>query len=287
MRAGQLQAQKISVTAALGAILISIGWARPAEAETVTVAVVQDGPSTESEFVSRIEAELGKFVSADKTFAFKADPSFDAGWDPERAEVVVQAALADSEVDLVLGIGSLVTYAAADMDLGKPFVSTFVQRADVLGFPYSEAGRSEKENFSFMVAPQRADRDVHAFRELVPFKKLHVAVTAADLAYADGVVAKRLEEYGRELDREIIPVPVTDNVPASLSKFDADVEAVYLTRMAGFSLDQRSAFIRGLTARKVPTFSMLGHADVESGALAALSPDQGSNQGADQATSEP
>ena len=49
--------------------------------------------------------------------------------------------------------------------------------------------------------------------------------------------------------------------------------AVYLTRLQRLSSEQRRALIDGLNAAGVPTFSMLGHQDVELGALAGVTPD--------------
>ena len=162
------------------------------------------------------------------------------------------------------------TYAAAELDLTKPFVSIFVQRADVLRLPYSEEGRSLKENFSFIVVPQRVERDLRTFQDLVPFETLHVAVTAEDLEYADGVLTERIDEYAGKLGLQIVLVSVTEDVTESISRFGDGVEAVYITRLTRPSPDARSRFIQDLTVRKIPTFSMLGHDDVERGALAIL-----------------
>ena len=78
-----LQPRKASKPILLVFSLLSIcclSLSAPAEAATFTVAVVRDGPSAEDEFLPRIEAELGQFVSVDRTIRFKPD----AAWDPAR-----------------------------------------------------------------------------------------------------------------------------------------------------------------------------------------------------------
>jgi hypothetical protein len=102
-------------------------------AREITIAVVKDGPSSEEQLVNKIESELKRLVKDDATIRFKMDPSFDAGWDQGRIPGVIQNAQRDQSVDLILAVGVLVTRAAANPDLilSKPFVSTFVQRADL------------------------------------------------------------------------------------------------------------------------------------------------------------
>jgi outer membrane protein TolC len=247
--------------------------AAPAAAAELTVAVVRDGPGPEDRLVGLIEDELVNHTPRGTTVRFKADPAFDAGWSYDKAAGALQAAFDDDEVDMVLAVGSLVTHAAARSaePLSKPVVSSFVQRADIFDLPYSEDGESLKENFSFVVIPQRAGADARAFRELLHFKTLHAAVTPVDLHNLEEL-SEGLKRYERELGLEIVLVPVTTDIPASMHLFRA-ATAVYLTRLQRLTTGQRRDLIGRLNEAGVPTFSMLGHTDVELGALAGVTPD--------------
>jgi len=205
--------------------------AAPVAAAEVTIAVVRDGPGPEERLVGLIEEELANHTPRGTTVRFKADPAFDAGWSYDNAAGALQAAFDDGEVDLVLAVGSLVTYAAARSEepLSKPVVSSFVQRADVFNLPYSEDGESLKENLSFVVIPQRAGADVKTLRELLPFDALHVAVTPEDLNNFEELV-EGLKRYERELGLEIVIVPVTTDVSESMAML-RKARAVYLTRL--------------------------------------------------------
>jgi len=243
-----------------------------AEARTVTIAVVRDGPSVEDALLPLVEEELGRLTDAE--LIFKQAPEFDAGWDGTRMRSVIENALRDREVDMILGVGALVTQEAAreGLRLTKPFVSTFVQRADIPKLPYSDDDRTLKDNLSLIVIPERVERDLATLQRLVPFERLHVAVDTAEGDYLEELDAV-LGEYGRELGFELIAIPVTDDIEQTLGGLGEGVEVVYLTRMPRLSLEMRKSFIDELTARGIPTFSMLGHPDVELGALAALTPD--------------
>lgn len=244
-----------------------------ATAADVTIAVVRDGPGPQDRLAGLIEQELANHAPNGVTVRFKSAPAFDAGWDYAAAPGALQAAFDDAEVDLVLAVGSLVTFAAArsETPLEKPVISTYVQRADVFKLPYSDEGESLKPNLNFVVIPQRSSADVRAFRELLKFDTLHVAVTPEDMISRDEVAAS-LERYESELGIKIIVVPVSPDDSASIDPL-GDATAVYLTRLQRFTTDQRRELIEKLNQRKIPTFSMLGHSDVELGALAGVTPE--------------
>jgi outer membrane protein TolC len=246
----------------------------PGRAPDVVIAVVRDGPPVDEDIAQLIDEELGLHLPPGTRVTFKTDPSFDAGWQPGKAATVLGNALADPETDLVLAVGSLVTVAAArdDVRLTKPVVSTFIQRADVFRLPYTEGDRSLKENLSFMVIPQRVERDFEAFRRLVSFRTLVVLAAAEDLEML-GDVSQKLADYRQRLGIEMQVHPVTPDVDDALVHLPEGTEAIYLTRMPRLSREDRSRLIEGLGAREIPTFSMLGRPDVEMGALAALTPD--------------
>jgi outer membrane protein TolC/ABC-type uncharacterized transport system substrate-binding protein len=242
-------------------------------AREITIAVVKDGQSSEEQLVDKIEVELKRLVKEDATIIFKTDPSFDAEWDPQRIPDVLQNALNDRSVDMILAVGSLVTRAAADpgLPLSKPFVSTFVQRADLTGMPYQK-DRPPKKNFSMIMIPQRAERDILAFSGLVNFNQLVVGVTSAEESISiDSQTG--LKRYEDSLGIKIEIVPISDDIKSSLSVLEQDTEAFFLTRLSHLTDAQRKELVAELNARKIPTFSLLGLPDVELGVLAGLAPD--------------
>lgn len=244
-----------------------------AEARTVTIAVLRDGETPQDDLLSRIERELGQQVASGVDVVFKSDPAFDAGWDAARMTTVIENALRDREVDMILGLGALVTQAAArpDLELTKPFVSALVQREDLFEIPHEGDG-SLKKNLSFILAPQALNSDIEAFRELVPITTLHVVVGKTMAEQLD-IIRERLGEYEEKLGVTIVPVPISDDIEGSVASLGDEVEGVYLTATPHLSSEQRQSLIDRLNSRGYPTFSAVGHADVELGAMAAISPD--------------
>jgi ABC-type uncharacterized transport system substrate-binding protein len=254
-------------------LIFTICFIISSQAREITVAVVKDGPSSEEQLVNKIESELNRLVKGDATIRFKTDPSFDAGWDQGRIPGVIQNALRDPSVDMILAVGSLVTRAAANPDLilSKPFVSTFVQRADLTGMPYKK-DRPPKKNFSMIMIPQRAERDIRAFSQIVDFEKLLVGITSAEESIAvDSQIG--LKRYEDSLGVKIEIISISDNITSSLAVLGDDAKAFLLTRLSNLTSIQRKELIDELNARKIPTFSLFGLPDVEMGVLAALAPD--------------
>ncbi len=240
----------------------------------VVVGVVRDGPPPDEDLVARVEAELSKQLPNGMVVELKQEPSFNAGWDTSRIAAALQSALEDPEVDYILADGLYVTLEAAreGVQLGKPVVSTFVQRADLFRLPYTEGDRSLKENLSFTVLPQRLQNDIETFREMIPFESLHVTLDADDMQLMPGL-ASGLEELEREMGLDIRFALTSDNLSDILASVDESIEAVYLTRTPRLSFSQRQQLITGLTQKGIPTFSLLGHPDVRLGALAGMTPD--------------
>jgi outer membrane protein len=242
------------------------------ESGEVVIAVVRDGPPSGQDIVPMIEEELALHLPRGTVARFTMGPAFDAGWDPQRIESALTKALGDPESDLVLVTGSLGTVAAAGMELNKPVVSSFLQRADLYPLPFADEDRSPLDNMVFMVQSQRAARDVEVFRSLAVFDTLAVLVGAEDVPLL-GMAEPRLDGAPEMTGLQLEVVAVSPDTDATLANLPADIEAAYLTALPRLSPSARQALIDGLTEKGIVTFSMLGHPDVEAGAFAGLTPD--------------
>jgi len=243
-----------------------------AETGEVVIAVVRDGPPPGEDVVPLIEEELALHLPRRTAARFKIDPGFDAGWDPQLIDGALAKALHDPETDLVLVTGSLGTVAAADMELTKPVVSAFLQRADLYPLPFADQDRSLLDNLVFLVQSRRAAREVEVFRSLADFDTLHVLVGAEEvslLRMAEPKLDAESETAGLRLEF----VSVSPNVDSMLASLPAGAEAAYLTALPRLRPSARKRLIDGLTEKGIATFSSLGHPDVEAGALAGLTPD--------------
>jgi hypothetical protein len=119
------------------------------------------------------------------------------------------------------------------------------------------------------VIPQRIQSDLETFLSLLHPQSIHVFISSDDMELVPGL-ASGLEALERSLGVDIRFTLVVDNVTDVLSSLDENMEAAYLTRMPRLSRSERQEVIEALTNRGVPTFSLVGHTDVDLGALAAL-----------------
>lgn len=250
---------------------LSVG---PVSARTITVGVVQDGPVAGVDLVPGIEDELNNLVASDITVRFKAAPEFDGGWDGMGVRTALESALRDPEVDIVLGAGYVVTVMAArdDVELTKPFVSASIHRADIPDLPLGEDGHWLKQNFSATVLAVRTERDMEGLERILVFDTLYIAIDPLHVNYVTGL-KEAIDDYEREYGFATKLVPVSGDVQGVLAGLPDGVKILYLTDLPRLSEAERSELINGLTSRGIATFSMMGRADVELGALVATIPD--------------
>lgn len=262
-----------TLTLAVAIVLMLLALTGATEAREVTIAVVRDGPGPRESIVEAVKDELGPHLRRDATVQFKTDPAFDAGWDPGQVPETLRNALDDPEVDIVLAMGfrGLSEAARPGVELTKPVICAFVQSADVFDLAYGQADRSTKANLSIVAVPKRSEQDIRRFRELVGFRKLTIAVTAETLAEFPAIRDEGAE-IERRLEVEIEFVGVGSDIDRAIPELTA-AEAVYLTQLDRLDAPARQRLFEALNARKIPTFSARGHADVHLGALAGQTPD--------------
>jgi len=254
------------VAVLLSAVFLTAG--AEAAAKKITIAVVRDGPSEANEIVDKIRPELQHLLGEDYEVTFDMSVDYGAGWDPQRVPAVIEKAMSNRRVDIVLGIGWMVTQAAAqpNFKLTKPFVSATLLDGDIPKLEFAE-DRTLKDNLSLVVRPQRIETEVELVRRLMKPDRIHVVMGKE---FYDNIpnVQSALEAYGRAAGIELIPVPVPADWKPALDQLGPDVEMVFFARTPRLSRANRAAFVEALNKRKIPTFSGVGPSDLEIGMLA-------------------
>lgn len=248
------------------------GALEPVRDTPVTIAVVVDGPSPGDTILASIEREVAAILGArGERAVFKKAPEFDAGWDADRMEPALRAALDDPDVDVILTPGVLITQAATRIELAKPVISGYVQRLDLFHVADARGDRSTKPNLNFMLIANRAEGDIRELLDLVPAEQIHVLIDAKMLDELAPLVGE-IEALEGATETELIPVPVGTDVDAVLNAL-GDAQAAILTHLPRLTIDEHLRLIGGLNDRRIPTFSVEGHGDVFRGALAARTPE--------------
>ncbi len=225
----------------------------------INIAVVRDGPTSNLEITELIKPELLHLLGDDYSFSFVESSDFNAQWDPNKFRSVVENALNDEKVDIILGVGAMVTQEAAsdDLVLTKPFVSAMLLTGDVPPLPFSTEDYSLKENLILVILPTASDKDFEVFNKLIQFDTLHFGVPIEELNYLKNTLSK-IDTYSKEIGIAIIPVPISKDIKKTIAALPVRSQAFYYLRTPRLSVAERKELIDSLISRKIPVFSGLG-----------------------------
>jgi outer membrane protein len=248
------------------AALILLAFVSGAVAREIRVAVVTDGPAGRQVFSAEaIEKEIANVASQDFTIVLPAASRFTGDWSLEGANAALDRALADRDVDLVITLGILTSQQAARRaTLPKPVIAPLVIDPILQGYPLVE-GRSGRRNFTYVAYFQSVANEVRAFHDIVGFRYL-VALVDDSLLGALPQLAAKATELAATLNVRIGLVRVGSDVNAALASIPEGADAIYVTPLR-FDSAQVRELARGLAARKLPTFSVVGRSEVEAGML--------------------
>lgn len=217
------------------------------------------------------------------TLQFVADAywtpgNFDPALRPAVREAISQRLRDQHDLDLMIAMG---TWAGQDMAaLGAPIPTIVASTSDAVGAHIvASATDSGLDNLHARVQPERYQRQVRLFHDIVRFKTLglvyedspegrtYAAVPAVDqVAAEDGfkVESCTTGESGIDIAQ------ATRNMLACYRDLAGRVDAVYVTVHRTVTSDTIGEVAGLLRQAKVPSFAMLGSAQVQAGLLMSL-----------------
>jgi outer membrane protein TolC/ABC-type uncharacterized transport system substrate-binding protein len=240
-----------------------------AQTTHVRVAVVTDGATGREWFsAAMIERELANVIGSDMDITLLASKRSAGNWTLAGVDAALDRALADKDVDVVLALGVLASQQAAHRArLQKPVIAPLVIDPILQGYPLTE-GTSGRKNFTYVADFQGLRDDVATFHRIIGFKHL-VALIDDQLFRALPDLHKKADQLAATLATRISLVRVTNDPAAALASLPADTDAVYVTGLLQFSEDDMRELARGLAARRLPSFSVMGRSEIENGLLLA------------------
>jgi len=240
-----------------------------AQTPRVRVAIVTDGPVDRELFSAAvIEREVANVTSDERGIALPQNKRFRGDWTLGGINAALDRALNDKDVDVVLALGVLSSQEAAHRQrLSKPVIAALVVDPMVQGYPLVE-GTSGRKNFTYIADFQGLRDEVTAFRRVVEFK--HLAVFVDDLlARSLPDLDKQAEALATALSARVSIVRVTDDPASALATLPADADAVLVTGLLRFNDERIRELARGLAAKRLPSFSIIGRTEIEDGLLLA------------------
>jgi outer membrane protein TolC len=242
--------------------------------DPVRIAVLIDGPWDRNEAVLAIFRQEIVALLGDEFGCNVPDGDVHvADWSLAGIDAAIDSALADPDVDVVLGLGVLTSDRLLQRThLPKPAVAPFVIDGEVQGAPLAN-GRSGVENLSYITSVSHFRRDLDTFLRIVRFRKLAVLVTGAVERSISGM-PERTRAIAAERGVDATVVAVTSSAADALAALPAGTEAVYVAPLLRLPDPEFAALVAGLTERRLPSFSLLGRGEVERGILAGLTPEE-------------
>jgi ABC-type uncharacterized transport system substrate-binding protein len=217
------------------------------------------------------------------TLEFVADAwwqpgNFDAAKRPAVRQAIEDRIRQRGDIDLIIAMGTL---AGQDMaTLGAPVATVVASTSDAVGAHIVKSAEdSGLDKLHARVQPERYQRQVRLFHEIVPFKTL-------GLVYEDSpegrtyAAVDAVDQVARELHftvrRCLAPANGIDQQAATRNVLDcyrqlgSQVDAVYVTVHRGITPDTIGDVAKVLREARVPSFSMLGSEEVKQGLLMSL-----------------
>ena len=217
------------------------------------------------------------------TLEFVADAwwqpgNFDPAQRPVVREAIRQRLLERHDIDLMLAMG---TWAGQDMvALGVPVPTVVASASDAVGARIvASASDSGLDNLHARVQPERYQRQVQLFFDIVKFKTLGM-VYEDSLEGRSYAAVPAVEQAARKDGfqmvscttgtNELTTAQATQNVIECYRKLSNEVDAVYVTTHRGITSENIGEIASVLRKAKVPSFAMLDSAQVRAGLLMSL-----------------
>ncbi len=219
-----------------------------------------------------------------RTVEFVADARWQPGNFDNEKRPQVRAAIAERlekkhDLDLIIAMG---TWAGQDMRaIGPPIPTVVGSTSDPLAAGIADSVQdSGRDNLHTRIEPQRYQRQLRLFHEIVPFKRLGIVYedSEAGRTYA---ALKAVEQVSHQLGFAIEPChapsssvsteqAITNALDCYRTLSRRRVDAVYVTSHRGVTPDSIHDVAKILAQAKIPSFSMAGSKEVRDGILLSL-----------------
>ncbi|CUJ46265.1 ABC-type uncharacterized transport system%2C periplasmic component [Achromobacter xylosoxidans] len=204
--------------------------------------------------------------------------NFDAAQRPAVRESIKQRLEGRKDIDLIIAMG---TWAGQDMaGLGAPVPTIVASTSDAVGARITRSAQdSGLDNLHARVQPERYQRQVRLFHEIVPFKRLGLVYEDSPEGRTYSAV-EAVEQVAREQGFKVLscnapsngiaPEVATRNALECYARLAPQIDAAYVTVHRGVTPTSIDTVAEILRQARVPSFSMLGSEEVKHGLLLSL-----------------
>jgi len=251
--------------------LAELGWIEP-----LTI------PQYEDKDMGKLWAWLSANVRS-KYLEFTADAYYSCNWKKEIREqtkqTIIRRLKESKDIDLMIAMGTQAGQDLANSEHSVPTIVCSVSDA-VASKIIPGVQDSGSDHVHAHVDPKRYIRQLHAFHDIIGFKKIGVAYmnSPAGRTYA---AIDDIQKIAKELKFEIVEcndTPDAGATPEANAKvvecaktLAPKIDAFYLTTAAAVNKETLPQIIAVMNTAKIPVFSQSGSDEVRQGTLLSIS----------------
>jgi outer membrane protein TolC len=234
------------------------------------IALVLDGPEISTKGYTRLfKEELWQLLSADYSIQFPEDLTQQGDFSVTGVSQALDSVLHGSRADIVIALGVLASREAClRKHLPRPVIAVMILDHEHQQVPFVN-GTSGRHNLTYIEMPDTFREDLQTFMQITPFRKL-VMLGGPSLFAAIPNAASDWSTRVDYLTSGISILATVESVEQTLASIPPDADAVYLLPIPEMPMQDHARLLKGLALKRLPVFSLLGHAMVRKGALAGL-----------------
>ncbi len=237
----------------------------------VAIAVVYDGPANINQgFQFYLAQEIKGLMAGQVTVDFLDTSQTTGNWSMENIRMINTRLLADTSVDLIIGMGILASHdLATRKSLPKPVISGIIINYGLQQIPYLN-GTSGIPNLSYIQLKPTLSNEFAELKKIVSFDNVAFVVSRdfIDILNPDHHPLTTFETPDKVKINLILGDTTADEI---LKVIPPEANAVYLDALFRLPHPEFIRLLDSLTARKLPSFGF-DQSLVEDGALASVNP---------------
>ena len=240
--------------------------------EEIKIGIICDYESARIYYSPVVINDIRTLVGSEYNLQFPEDKIVDGGYSYNQIKQYVLDFLADDDLDIVIGIGPMVSQIlGVSGPFEIPVLATGVFHPGHQNIPITSSNTSGVENFGYLMVPMSIERDLELFHTIYPFKNLGFLIYED---YPNSIPGFNDFFYnfltGYDTKSQIIPVG--KDYRQAIENLPADLDALYIGFLFDYTPVELEELINLLNETKLPTFSLIGRPYVEMGLLAGAAP---------------
>ncbi len=237
----------------------------------VSIGLIHDGAeSAGKDRLNFLKSEILTLLGSRYDIRFSDETVFHARWSLSRIAQSYTKLLANKDVQIIIGAGTLTSSVIARQEnFPKPVILLGIIDPVIQGLAPVKNNTSGVHNLTYILNNKSILKDLATFHEVYPYKRVGFAFYGEFLKTIIPRGKTPLRELMKEKHAGVTHIPVFKGPDDVLEVLD-QVDAVYISYLGEFEGADKDHLIEALNARGVPTFGSSVR-DVRKGMLAAIS----------------